>query len=56
MAAARRQSRAGRSPIITVGAAIFHPTTGDVLMFRTHKWSGLWGIPGGKVRAGRTVH
>ena len=21
-------------------------------MFRTHKWSGLWGIPGGKVRAG----
>ena len=21
-------------------------------MFRTHKWSGLWGIPGGKVRYG----
>jgi ADP-ribose pyrophosphatase YjhB (NUDIX family) len=40
------------APIITVGAAIFHPTTGDVLMFRTHKWSGLWGIPGGKVRLG----
>jgi phosphoglycolate phosphatase len=37
------------SPIVTVGAAIFHPRTNDVLMFRTHKWSGLWGIPGGKV-------
>ena len=40
------------SPIVTVGAAIFHPRTDDVLMFRTHKWSGLWGIPGGKVRHG----
>jgi phosphoglycolate phosphatase len=40
------------SPIVTVGAAIFHPQTNDVLMFRTHKWSGLWGIPGGKVRHG----
>jgi len=37
---------------VTVGAAIFHPSTNDVLMFRTHKWSGLWGIPGGKVRHG----
>jgi ADP-ribose pyrophosphatase YjhB (NUDIX family) len=41
-------------PIVTVGAAIFHPRTDDVLMFRTHKWSGLWGIPGGKVRGGET--
>src|SRR5205085_4663897 len=41
-------------PIVTVGAAIFHPRTQDVLMFRTHKWSGLWGIPGGKVRGGET--
>src|ERR1043166_1929808 len=40
------------SPIVTVGAAIFHPRTNDVLIFRTHKWSGLWGIPGGKVRVG----
>jgi phosphoglycolate phosphatase-like HAD superfamily hydrolase/ADP-ribose pyrophosphatase YjhB (NUDIX family) len=39
-----------QAPIVTVGAAIFHPHTKDVLMFRTHKWSGLWGIPGGKVR------
>lgn len=37
-------------PIVTVGAVIFHPESGAVLMFRTHKWSNLWGIPGGKVR------
>jgi ADP-ribose pyrophosphatase YjhB (NUDIX family) len=36
-------------PVVTVGAVIFHPSTKEVLMFRTHKWSGLWGIPGGKV-------
>lgn len=41
-------------PIVTVGALIYHPRTADVLMFRTHKWSGLWGIPGGKVRHGET--
>ena len=39
-------------PIVTVGAVIFHPRSDEVLMFRTHKWSGLWGIPGGKVRGG----
>jgi len=42
------------APIVTVGALIFHPGNGDVLMVRTHKWSGLWGIPGGKVRHGET--
>jgi phosphoglycolate phosphatase len=42
------------APIVTVGAVIFHPRTEDVLLFRTHKWSGLWGIPGGKVRGGET--
>ncbi|HMJ89527.1 MAG TPA: HAD hydrolase-like protein [Candidatus Acidoferrum sp.] len=41
-------------PIVTVGAVIFHPTNGDVLMFRTHKWSNMWGIPGGKVRYSET--
>lgn len=41
-------------PIVTVGAAIFHPENGSVLMLRTHKWSGLWGIPGGKVRSRET--
>ncbi len=44
---ARRQSR----PIATVGALI-HDEEGRVLMMRTHKWSDLWGIPGGKIRRG----
>ena len=42
-----------RHPVPTVGAAIFDPA-GRVLMIRTHKWSGKWGIPGGKVKRGET--
>jgi len=38
-------------PISTVGALI-HDGTGKVLMIRTHKWSDLWGIPGGKIERG----
>jgi ADP-ribose pyrophosphatase YjhB (NUDIX family) len=38
-------------PIATVGALIFDDG-GKVLMLRTHKWSGLWGIPGGKPKFG----
>lgn len=38
-------------PISTVGALI-HDDSGHVLMIRTHKWSDLWGIPGGKIRRG----
>ena len=38
-------------PISTVGALIFNPA-GEVLMIRTHKWSNLWGIPGGKIKYG----
>jgi phosphoglycolate phosphatase len=40
-------------PIITVGALIFD-SDNRVLMIRTHKWSNLWGIPGGKTRFGET--
>lgn len=40
-------------PIPTVGALIFNPE-GDVLMIQTHKWSNLWGIPGGKIKYGET--
>ena len=36
-------------PISTVGALIFNPAR-EVLMIRTHKWSDLWGIPGGKIK------
>ena len=39
--------------IATVGALIFNGE-GQVLMLRTHKWSGLWGIPGGKPKFGES--
>jgi len=42
-----------RPPLATVGALIFNPK-GEVLMIRTHKWSNLWGIPGGKIKRGET--
>ena len=38
-------------PIVTVGALIYN-AAGEVLMLRTHKWSDLWGIPGGKIKWG----
>jgi ADP-ribose pyrophosphatase YjhB (NUDIX family) len=41
----------GRPPIVTVGGLIFG-AGGKVLMIRTHKWSNLWGIPGGKTKWG----
>lgn len=41
-------------PLATVGAVIFNHQ-GEVLMIRTHKWSGLWGIPGGKIKRGETA-
>jgi ADP-ribose pyrophosphatase YjhB (NUDIX family) len=39
------------TPIVTVGALIFNDSN-QVLMVRTHKWSDLWGIPGGKIKSG----
>lgn len=41
-------------PIVTVGALIMNDTR-QVLLVRTQKWSGLWGIPGGKVKTGETL-
>ncbi|MFZ0828612.1 MAG: NUDIX domain-containing protein [Verrucomicrobiia bacterium] len=38
-------------PLATVGALIFNAAD-EVLMIRTHKWSNLWGIPGGKIKWG----
>lgn len=40
-------------PVITVGALVSNQA-GEVLLVRTHKWSNLWGIPGGKVKWGET--
>jgi phosphoglycolate phosphatase-like HAD superfamily hydrolase/ADP-ribose pyrophosphatase YjhB (NUDIX family) len=36
-------------PLATVGAAVRNGE-GKFLMIRTHKWSNLWGIPGGKIK------
>jgi phosphoglycolate phosphatase len=52
----RRTAGAGdlpQMPVCTVGALIFNEA-GKVLMVRTQKWSGLWGIPGGKIKFGET--
>jgi len=40
-------------PVVTVGALISNDHK-QVLMVRTHKWSNLWGIPGGKTKWGET--
>lgn len=40
-------------PLATVGALIFN-FKNEALMIRTHKWSNLWGIPGGKIKWGET--
>ncbi len=40
-----------RIPVPTVGALIFDSSE-RVLLVRTHKWSNLWGIPGGKIKWG----
>ncbi len=45
------QAAAALAPVVTVGALIFNPAN-QVLLVRTHKWSNLWGIPGGKVKWG----
>jgi phosphoglycolate phosphatase-like HAD superfamily hydrolase/ADP-ribose pyrophosphatase YjhB (NUDIX family) len=44
-------AEAARMPVVTVGALILD-AAGRVLMVRTHKWSDLWGIPGGKIKWG----
>jgi phosphoglycolate phosphatase len=41
-------------PLATVGALIFNACN-EALMIRTHKWSGKWGIPGGKIKRGETA-
>jgi phosphoglycolate phosphatase-like HAD superfamily hydrolase/ADP-ribose pyrophosphatase YjhB (NUDIX family) len=38
-------------PTVTVGALIYN-SVGQALLVRTHKWSDLWGIPGGKIKWG----
>ena len=40
-------------PIPTVGALIRHGD--DVLVLRSHKWSGKWSLPGGKIERGESI-
>ena len=46
-----RKFEENQVPLATVGALIFNKA-GELLMIRTHKWSNLWGIPGGKIKWG----
>ncbi len=46
-----RRFEEAHPPLATVGGLIFNDL-GEVLMIRTHKWSNLWGIPGGKIKWG----
>jgi phosphoglycolate phosphatase-like HAD superfamily hydrolase/ADP-ribose pyrophosphatase YjhB (NUDIX family) len=43
-----------RRVIATVGGLLVAPT-GEVLLIRTAKWSGRWGLPGGKIDYGETM-
>lgn len=54
MAYARGVSANRDVPLTTVGALAVSPE-GRVLLVRTHKWRGLWGVPGGKVAYGETL-
>ncbi|HEY1790094.1 MAG TPA: NUDIX domain-containing protein [Verrucomicrobiae bacterium] len=40
-------------PLATVGGLIFN-SKNEALMIRTHKWSNMWGIPGGKIKFGES--
>ena len=51
---AMKRFEESHTPIATVGALIFNDDD-QVLMVRTHKWSNLWGIPGGKIKWGETA-
>lgn len=41
-------------PLATVGALVVGPS-GRILLIKTHKWKGSWGVPGGKIDYGETM-
>ena len=47
------QAANAQRPTPTVGALIYN-ALGQVLLIRTDKWSGKWGIPGGKIEYGES--
>ena len=53
LTAADKLNEEKRPPLSTVGALIFNQQD-EMLLIRTHKWSNLWGIPGGKIKWGET--
>lgn len=42
-------------PVVTVGALVASPRE-RLLFIRTHKWRDAWGVPGGKVEHGESLH
>ncbi len=44
----------GQFPLTTVGALVL-TTSGRILIVKTTKWRGQWGVPGGKVEWGETL-
>ncbi|NES80660.1 MAG: NUDIX domain-containing protein [Moorea sp. SIO2B7] len=44
----------GQFPLTTVGALVL-TTSGLILIVKTTKWRGQWGVPGGKVEWGETL-
>ena len=48
------QTANNQRPTPTVGALIYN-ALGQVLLVRTDKWSGKWGIPGGKIEYGESA-
>ena len=50
-----RAKATGRLVIPTVGGFIINGATAHVLLVRTRKWSGRWGLPGGKIDVGESM-
>ncbi|MBE9042200.1 NUDIX domain-containing protein [Oscillatoriales cyanobacterium LEGE 11467] len=50
----KQESPQKQFPLTTVGALVAHPN-GKILIVRTTKWKGTWGVPGGKVDWGETL-
>jgi len=49
-----KQTETFKWPLVTAGGLVFN-NTGQALIVKTHKWSGLFGTPGGKVDYGETL-
>lgn len=41
-------------PLATVGALVVGPSE-RILLIKTHKWKGSWGVPGGKIDYGESI-